>query len=169
MNPDRIRRRGLTDGPVQGGSMSEINKVVVRYLNGQVVKGTTEDFFPNRALFHLRPVGTQDKVDVVCRELKAVFFVRDFAGDPKRADAPGFASATPDIRKGKKIAVLFKDGEVLCGYTLTYMPDREGFFVNPADPANNNLRVYVLARAAREVRVGPAADGLVARAPRRAA
>lgn len=149
--------------------MSEINKVVVRYLDGRVVKGTTEDFFPNRPCFHLHPLGAQEKVDVRCKELKAVFFVRDFAGDPKRTDAAGFERATPDINKGKKIAVRFKDGEVLCGYTLTYLPDREGYFLVPADPANNNLRVYVLAHAVREVRVGPAADVLAANASRRAA
>jgi hypothetical protein len=146
--------------------MSEINKVVVRYLDGRVVKGTTEDFFPNRPLFHLQPLGAQEKADVRCKELKAVFFVRDFAGDPKRTDAAGFDRATPDINKGKKIAVRFKDGEVLCGFTLTYMPDREGYFVTPADPGNNNLRVYVLTHAVREVRVGPAADALAGAAAR---
>ena len=140
--------------------MSEINKVVVRYLDGRLVKGTTEDFFPNRPFFHLHPLDSKERVDVLCKDLKAVFFVRDFAGDPKRTDAAGFERATPDINKGKKIAVRFKDAEVLCGYTLTYMPDRSGFFVVPADPANNNLRVYVLAHATREVRVGPAADAL---------
>ena len=149
--------------------MSEINKVVVRYLDGRVLKGTTEDFFPNRPLFHLRPLDSQGCVDIRCKDLKAVFFVRDFAGDPKRADAAGFARATPDITKGKKIAVRFQDGEVLCGYTLTYLPDRSGFFVIPADPANNNLRVYVLRDAASEVRVGPAADALAPNTRPRAA
>ena len=66
--------------------MSEINKVVVRYLDGRVLKGMTEDFFPNRPLFHLRPLDSQGTVDVRSRDLKAVFFVRDFAGDPKRHD-----------------------------------------------------------------------------------
>jgi hypothetical protein len=150
--------------------MSEINKVVIRYFDGRVLKGTTEDFFPNRPLFHLRPLDSQGTVEIRSRDLKAVFFVRDFAGDPKRADSGGFVRATPDISQGKKIAVRFKDGEVLCGFTLTYLPDREGFFVTPADPGNNNLRVYVLAHAAQEVRLGAAADALaLGKAPRRAA
>jgi hypothetical protein len=143
--------------------MSEINKVVVRYLDGRVLKGMTEDFFPNRPLFHLRPLDSQGTVDVRSRDLKAVFFVRDFAGDPKRNDAPGFERTRPEASQGKKIAVRFKDGEVLCGYTLTFLPDREGYFVTPADPGNNNLRVYVLAHAVREVKVGPAADALADR------
>ena len=143
--------------------MSEINKVVVRYLDGRVLKGTTEDFFPNRPLFHLRPLDSQGTVDVRCKDLKAVFFVRDFAGDPKRNDPPGFERTRPEMSQGKKIAVRFKDSEVMFGYTLTYLPDREGYFVIPADPGNNNLRVYVLAHAVREVKVGPAAESLAAR------
>jgi hypothetical protein len=138
--------------------MTETNKVVVRYLDGKVLKGTTEDFFPNRPAFHLRPLGGSEVLDIRCRDLKAVFFVKDFAGDPKRREAAGYERATSDISRGKKIAVRFKDGELICGYTLTYMPERSGFFITPADPASNNLRAYVLTHAAREVRVGPAAE-----------
>jgi hypothetical protein len=140
--------------------MSETNKVVVRFSDGRVLKGTTEDFFPNRPGFHLRPLAGGEVLDIRCKELKAVFFVKDFAGDPKRHEARGFDRATTDISRGKKIAIRFKDGELSFGYTLTYMPDRSGFFITPADPASNNLRIYVLTHAAREVKVGPAADAL---------
>jgi len=140
--------------------MSETNKVVVRYLDGRLEKGTTEDFFPNRPSFHLRPSGSAATVDVQCKDLKAVFFVKDFAGDPKRQEARGFERATTDVSRGKRVAVRFKDGEVVCGFTLTYLPDRSGFFITPADPTSNNLRVYVLTHATREVKLGPAADAL---------
>ena len=140
--------------------MSETNKVVVRFLDGRVQKGTTEDFFPNRPTFHLRPLGASEMTDVRCKELKAVFFVKDFAGDPKRHEARGFERSNVDVSRGKKIAIRFKDGELVFGYTLTYMPDRSGFFITPADPSSNNLRIYVLAHAMREVKVGPAADAV---------
>jgi len=140
--------------------MGETNKVVVRFSDGRVLKGTTEDFYPNRPGFHLRPLGGSEVLDIRCKELKAVFFVKDFAGDPKRHEARGFERATTDISRGKKIAIRFKDGELVFGYTLTYMPDRSGFFMTPSDPASNNLRVYVLTHATREVKVGPAADAL---------
>ncbi len=139
--------------------MSETNRVVVRFLDGHVIKGTTEDFFPNRPSFHLHVLGTGALEDVRCKDLKAVFFVKDFAGDRHRKDRSGFAVANDAVR-GKKIAVLFKDGEIYCGYTLAYTPDRNGFFVEPADPGTNNLRAYVLTHATREVRVGPMADVL---------
>jgi hypothetical protein len=140
--------------------MSETNKVVVRFLDGRLQKGTTEDFFPNRPTFHLRPLGSSEMTEVRGKDLKAVFFVRDFAGDPKRREARGFERATTDVSRGKKIAIRFKDGELIFGYTLTYMPDRSGFFITPADPSSNNLRIYVLTHAAREDKVGPAADAL---------
>jgi hypothetical protein len=149
--------------------MSETNKVVVRFLDGSLQKGTTEDFFPNRPTFHLRPVGSSEMKEIRCKELKAVFFVKDFAGDPKRHEAHGFERATADVSRGKKVAIRFKDGERVFGFTLTYMPDRSGFFITPADPSSNNLRIYVLAHAAREVRVGPAADTLAGGAGSRAA
>ena len=140
--------------------MSETNKVVVRFSDGRVLKGTTEDFFPNRPGFHLRPLGTDEVREIRCKDLKAVFFVKDFAGNPQHKEAPGFHQATVDISRGKKVAIRFKDGELVFGYTLTYMPDRSGFFITPSDPASNNLRVYVLVSATREVKVGPAADAI---------
>jgi hypothetical protein len=149
--------------------MGETNKVVVRFLDGHLQKGTTEDFYPNRPTFHVRPLGSSEMADVRCRELKAVFFVRDFAGDPNRHETPGFDRATTDISRGKKIAIRFKDGELVFGYTLTYMPDRSGFFITPADPSSNNLRIYVLMHAAREVKVGPAADALASATASKAA
>jgi hypothetical protein len=148
--------------------VSETNKVVVRFSDGHLLKGTTEDFFPNRPAFHLRPLGGNEVLDVHCKDLKAVFFVKDFAGDPKRHEARGFDRATTDISRGKKIAIRFKDGELVFGYTLTYMPDRSGFFMTPADPASNNLRVYVLTHAMREVKVGAGADALASAASKAA-
>jgi hypothetical protein len=59
--------------------------------------------------------------------------------------------------------VRFKDGELLCGYSLTYSVDREGFFMFPADPKSNNIRIYVLVGATTEVKAGAEAEALVTR------
>jgi hypothetical protein len=157
------------DPPLGGNTMSETNKVVVRFSDGHVQKGTTEDFYPNRPAFHLRPLAGGASLDIRCRELKAVFFVKDFAGDPKRHETRGFGRATTDISRGKKIAIRFKDGELIFGFTLTYMPDRSGYFITPADPSSNNLRIYVLTHATREVKVGLAADALASAGTSKAA
>lgn len=141
--------------------MNEINKVVAHYSNGKLVKGATQDFFPNRPLFHLAPVDGTAPVEVKCKDLKALFFVRDHVGNAQRRNPSGFLVSPAETRQGKKIAVLFRDGELLCGYTLTFSPDRDGFFMFPSDAESNNLRIYVLTAACAEIKAGPAADVLV--------
>lgn len=145
--------------------MAELNRVVAHFLDGRVLKGTTQDFFPNRASFHLQPPAGGPTAEVRCDDLKALYFVKEYPGDPERLDLRGFTAAPGHTARGKKIAVRFKDGEVLCGYSLSYLADREGFFMFPADSGSNNLRIYVLVAATVEVKTGPAADVLAEQAP----
>jgi uncharacterized protein DUF6982 len=144
--------------------MAELNRVVAHFLGGRLIKGTTQDFFPNRASFHLQPADGSPTVEVRCKTLKALFFVKEYAGDAKRRDLRGFIAGPGETAQGRKMAVRFKDGELLCGYSLSYLPDREGFFMFPADSGSNNLRIYVLATATVEVKAGPAADVLAQKA-----
>ena len=53
--------------------------------------------------------------------------------------------------QGRKIRVVFTDGEILVGTTQGYDSKRPGFFVFPADTDANNDRVFVLQGATREV------------------
>lgn len=140
--------------------MMPTNRVVAHYMDGRVVKGTTQDFFPNRPIFRILPVGAGKETEIQCRQLKAVFFVKDLSGDENRRDLRGFLDGPGETTKGKKIAVKFKDGEFLCGYSLSYSPERVGFFLFPADPGSNNLRIYVMTYAATEVRAAAAAEGM---------
>jgi len=55
------------------------------------------------------------------------------------------------VPKGRK-SPIFMDDEVIVGRTLTYRPDGHGFFVTPADPLANNIRVFVVASSVRQVR-----------------
>ncbi len=144
-------------------STIETNKVVVHTLGGKILKGTTQDFFPNRPIFHLLPHDGGASVEFRTKQLKAVFFVRDFAGDPARKDIQGFLAGPSETAQGKKLCVKFKDGELLCGYSLSYSPERDGFFMFPADAASNNLRVYVVTSSTVEVKSGPAAEHMVQR------
>ena len=141
-----------------GAKMNETNRVIAHYLDGRVVKGVTEDFHPDRRQFHLHPIDAGASVVIDNRQLKAVFFVKDFAGDPGRRDLRGFGLVSGEQTQGKKIVVEFKDGERIQGYTLAYGPDRQGFFVVPADPGSNNLRIYVLKGATRQILAGARAE-----------
>lgn len=139
--------------------MTGSNQVVVHFLDGRLVKGTTIDFNPTQAMFHVVPASGGAPIEITCRTLKAIFFVHSLSGRPKaRAGEAGFEAPRHLNAQGKKVAVLFQDGELLCGYSLTYDRGREGFFVFPADPRSNNQRVYVVGVAVSDVKVGPEAE-----------
>jgi hypothetical protein len=129
-----------------------MNKVVVRFTDGRIVKGTTADFLPAKDLFHVSvanaPAGA-DPMEIRTEELKALFFVRDYAGNPKHVERNAFDPLHPPA--GRRIRVVFKDGEVLVGTTVGYQPGRPGFFLEPADASSNNERCYVVAGATQEI------------------
>jgi hypothetical protein len=126
------------------------NKVVARYKDGRVMKGHTTDFVPNRPFFHLSLIDSAEKpVMVRLEELKAIFFVKDFAGNPDYRDRKDFDSAKHPM--GRKIRVLFKDGEEIIGTTQGYQQGRPVFFLVPADPESNIERCMVVASAAKEI------------------
>lgn len=125
-----------------------INKVVVHFQIGTVRKGTTGDFFPNKTQFHLTDVeGKTEAINV--NQLKAIFFVKDLAGDKSRPDHYDITTSGA----GRKIHVEFFDNEVIIGHTLGYSPDRQGFFVTPADPQGNNGRIFVVRTAAKNIKL----------------
>jgi len=127
-------------------------KVVARYINGKIIKGLSQDFFPNKDRFHVYSVDkpSGETVEVWIKELKAVFFVRDFVGNSRYNERKEYAQG--DKPSGRKIEVAFRDGEVLVGTTLGYDPNRPGFFLFPADPMSNNIRVFAVTTAVQEVR-----------------
>jgi hypothetical protein len=125
---------------------------VVRHADGQILKGYTQDFHPSRPQFSLWPsihATPKERIVVRVARLKAVFFVRDFNGNPSYQERKTFGAARG---QGRRVEVTFSDGEVVLGTTLNYRPDGQGFFVTPADPAANNTRVFVVATALRRVR-----------------
>lgn len=128
------------------------NSIVIRYMDGRILKGTTGDFLPAKPLFHVAvfgaPPGTKP-VEVTVSELKAVFFVKDPAGNPAHNELLQFPDGKPVI--GRKIRVVFRDGETLVGTTQGYDATRPGFFVVPVDADSNNTRCFVVTRATREV------------------
>jgi hypothetical protein len=124
------------------------NTVVVHFPDGTLLKGVTNNFFPNKDKFHLTDKDTHEVREIQLAGLKAVFFVKDFDGDgsyQEQADAERTGL-------GKRIQVDFKDGETLVGYSQGFSPTRPGFFVFPADPQSNNDRVFVFTAATKQAR-----------------
>ena len=86
-------------------------------------------------------------MEVRVPELKAVFFVKNFEGDPQhqRNNEPSKGGT------GRRLRILFKDGEVMVGTTQGYDRSRPGFFVIPVDTDGNNERCFVVAASTHEV------------------
>ena len=140
-------------------------RLVVRYLDGRLLKGYGRDFLPARGSLDLysdpdeRPAS---RVTVPFAHLKAVFFVHDFEGNP----AHSLDGATTEISgAGRQITVTFMDGEILRGATLNYTQNAPGFFVSPLDTATNNAKIFVLTGAIRHVQFHDAVGGKAAALP----
>lgn len=138
--------------------VSERPKVVVHAVDGTLVKGTTQDFNPDRALFRIVLENGVDTVPVKMAELKAVFFVKALENAVPSRRQKHFSPADGNRSNGRPVAVLFQDGELLVGYTNSYNPERQGFFMVPANSDDNNVRMFVVRKAAKALKFGPAAE-----------
>ncbi len=136
--------------------------VVVRMADGRVLKGTTHDFAPEKSRLHLIPDGDMraETVAIPIGAVKAIFFVKSWAGDSSHDAAYTWAEAPGT---GRRVRVTFKDGETICGYTTAFAPDKPGFFFTPADPTGNNLRVFAVREAVKKIE-WPAAEPAAPRA-----
>ncbi len=124
-------------------------KIVVHFTDGGLIKGFSNDFFPNKEQFHLTEHSSDEIIDIDVSDLKAIFFVKDFEGKPDYQERKGFLD--DQNIQGRKVRVIFQDGEAIVGSVLGYDPKRTGFFVIPADPESNNSRIFVVVAATTDV------------------
>jgi hypothetical protein len=118
-------------------------RVVVRYVDGRVLKGYA-NFDPAEPRLQLVPYDDPDAdgIDVAVKDLKAVFFVRTFDGDPRYEESKDLYQDRPP--ETRKVCVRFRDGEELVGHTRQLDRHRAGLFFTPLDPRSNNLRVFAV-------------------------
>jgi hypothetical protein len=149
--PEQLTRVAEGTGECSDGLPSGWHRVVLRYMDGQLLRGFSNAFYPDRAFFQFSPsigCSSGERRLVPIALLKAVFFVKDLEGDPNRADVQTFDHKT----RGRKVQVTFRDGEVMTGSTLSFKPTGQGFFVTPADGGGNNVRAFVVNAAIRHIR-----------------
>jgi hypothetical protein len=133
-------------------TLDQLSKVVVGFLNGSRVKGYVCDFSALKQSFDLLPQedplqGGEVKVEL--KDLKAVFFVWEFTGNPEYYDS--LRAAAP--KGGFTLEVTFTDGEKIVGRSEGYSSQPIGFFMFPTDPKGNNIRIFVVTRNTRQVRL----------------
>jgi hypothetical protein len=144
--------RPVEEGTVKSRTSSASpgsEKLVAHFKDGQVTKGFSRDFEPGRDLFHLvrREGQVAESRQIRVDDLKALFHVKTWGRkDRHRGQQPaGFPSrrARPS-RSAVKVVLEFYDGERIFGYSADYDPSRLGFYVVPADPGDNNRKIYVV-------------------------
>jgi len=133
------------------------NYVVARYRDGRVIKGVTHDFGTQKKAFHVVPV-EEDKrkgggkvSEVFLSDLKAVFFVKSLRGTKDHPPAKEFLEEGKNPVGSVKVKITFIDGEILIGTTHGYSAERNGFFVAPLEDETNNLRVFVISNAIKQI------------------
>ena len=137
------------------------HKIVLKYQNGKIIKGWVDNFNPNREIFFLHPLkeySGSEKLDIKVKELKAIFFVKDFIGNSDYKKGRSFEHFNYDTPSQRPVIVYFKDGEKLYGTTYNYNPTRTGFFVYPVDREDNNIRIFAINSAVEKVEFPDSSD-----------
>jgi hypothetical protein len=118
------------------------HKVVAHFLDGRLVKGLSCSVAPDHPVCHVRPPDQGTRA-VPLAELKALFFVKDLAGNSDYRDQQVVGPADHRAAGATRLQITFRDGEQLVARAPTYEANRGLFSVLPADPGSNNVRILV--------------------------
>ncbi|MBI3457568.1 MAG: hypothetical protein HY002_17450 [Candidatus Rokubacteria bacterium] len=141
------------------------NLVAAHFLDGAMIKGVCFDF-PTEVTLDRSPAKAMCQIEtaegmvvVWLGDLKALFFVRDLEGDPAYRERKELDPA--DLRRvgARPLEVRFRDGETLVGLATGYSIRRNFFFMVPADPRSNNIRILVNREGAESVTLLPMSFG----------
>jgi hypothetical protein len=130
------------------------NKIVVHMKDGTIHKGVTHDFNPGETVFHLLS-GEGGGVPIRIRtdDMKALFYVKDYIGNRDFVARRQFDEAH---RAARKAIVTFDDGEEIWGVLGEGADDEgTGFFLFPVDKEDNNIRIFVIRSAMKDLRLVP--------------
>ncbi len=131
-------------------------KVVVKYQNGEIIKGWIEEFNPEKKSFILFPLieySEEERMEIDLSSLKAIFFVKDFTGNKDYIKIRTFNVDIKITPSQRKLLVNFLDGEHLYGTSHSYGRYEIGFFVYPIDSSDNSERIFVIHKAIESVRL----------------
>jgi hypothetical protein len=126
-------------------------KLVAHFKDGDVARGYSPDFRPGGEIFHLMTwdgdVTSSRKVQV--DKLKALFHVKTWGTPGGHSDRRKEFPPTEDPElapngDAPRTIVHFFDGEEIWGYSLDYHAPGPGFFLIPADPGDNNRKIFVV-------------------------
>lgn len=118
------------------------NKLILRMKDGSMLKCTSRIPF-SAAFENVTVINEKGEVlKIPVSDIKAIFFVKDFNGNPNYKAGAEFGDASP--KAGKTVSVKFHDGEIIKGKVINLAEGQNGFFLYPADPLDNNEKVFVV-------------------------
>mgnify|MGYP001571831094 CR=1 FL=1 len=123
------------------------NKIVLHFLDKRIVKGITNNFSPNKKLFHIEEMVTKKTIEVDVGQLKGIFFVKSHEGNKQYKEKKNIKRSG----LGRKVTVTFRDGETVIGYTTGFSRDRAGFYLFPEDPDSNTIKIFVVIDATKAI------------------
>jgi len=140
-------------------------KVVLKFLDGTIIKGYIRDFSEKSDELILQELDSNVVRAVKSDVLKALFFVKSFEGNRRYSEKKTYGIRKPH---GHRTFIKFVDGEDLVGFLEGELPwdkgfflthhtinNLRGFFLLPADAGSNNIKVFIFAHAVRDVTVVP--------------
>ena len=124
-------------------SQSTHKRVLLRKLDGEAVRGyvNPQSYLKAEGVELLSVAG--QVVFLPYKEVKGVYFVREFEDDAEHTERKVFTSR-PKL-DGLWLRMKFKDNEILDGIlpnNLLLMTEK-GFTVTPPDPYANNQKIFV--------------------------
>ena len=126
------------------------DKLVAHHKDGKINKGFSLDLDPTGDSFHLvqREGDIATSRQIRLEQLKALFHVKTWGREDRhRGREPGFPEkeiGRPAEASYVRTVLEFYDGEKIFCYSRDYEPNRKGFYVLPADPEDNNRKIYVV-------------------------
>jgi len=144
--------------------MERMEKVVVRFNSGKILKGYIEDFTAYTDVVVIQEAETDKEHGIPIHELKAIFFVKTFQGNSSRSDKKVFG-----IREniGRKVYIRFNDSESMMGFLEGDLPWEKGFYLSkptsalkgfflvPVDVDSNNKKVFVVSSSIKDITLMP--------------
>jgi hypothetical protein len=138
--------------------MENRQKVILRFLDGKRLKGYIKNVTIADDYVFLEEEGSPNSEKVRVKDLKAIFFVKNFEGNKEHRERKAFINTNASC---KKAFVRFKDGESMTGCIDGDTPWEKGFFLEsqkgngfflvPADTESNNIRIFVITSAVNDV------------------
>ena len=145
--------------------MEHVQKVVLRFNTGKLLKGYIGDFTAYTDIVIIQDSANDEEHKIPIIELKAIFFVKTFEGDRSRRDKKRYGISE---NVGRKVYIRFSDGESMMGFLEGDIPWEKGFhlskkpagalkgfFLIPVDMDSNNKKVFVVNSSIKDITLMP--------------